>query len=178
MNRDRRKRLKPLLKFLLPRKKALELWCDLGAGSGFFSRLLQDKLPNAEIIQFDKKIKKRERGIFIQGDITKLPFRSSTFDGVLCSQVLHYFPAKIRRNIIWRISRILNSKGKFIVIEYEASQSFPWIPYPLPNKKIRKEIIELGQFREENLVKADINYRPKYALYLQKRATVDATKGA
>ena len=178
MNRDRRKRLKPLFKFLTPRKKALELWCDLGAGSGFFTRLLQDKLPNAEIIQFDKRSKKNEEGFFVQGDITKLPFRSSAFDGVLCSQVLHYFPAKIRRDIVWRISRILNPKGKFIVIEYEASQSSPWIPYPLPNEKMRGEIMRLGQFCEKKLVKADINYRPKYALYLQKRATLDATKGA
>ncbi len=168
MIQGRKKRLKPLLSFVKSSKKKQELWCDVGAGSGFFSELLQDKLLNAEIIQLDKKIRKNKRRLFIRGDATKLPFRPLAFDGVLCSQMLHYFPSESRQNITRQISDIITPEGTFIIIEYEAMQSFSWIPHPLPSEKIRREIMGQGQFCEKRLVKVDFNYRPKYALYLQK----------
>ena len=149
-------------------KRGLEWWVDLGAGSGFFTELLKQKVPNAAVVQLDVRSVRGSRGMRVRGDVRFLPFRGVSFDGGLCSQVMHYFSFRERREILRGISRILEGGGVLVVIEYNTSGRFSWIPYPLPLEEFAEEVRGFSGFVLRGMVEADLDYRPKYALYLEK----------
>ena len=166
--KTRENRLRPLLGKLQPPQRNVELWADLGSGSGFFTRILKEQISNAIVIQFDIRLPHSHKDLFVLGDIRFLPFRTISFDGILCSQVMHYFSQNERKKILHQITKVLKPNGFLVLIEYNTSRNASWIPYPLPLNDFSKELSLFPELTISEIVEADLNYRPKYALYLKK----------
>lgn len=85
---------------------------DVGCGS---SRIVQD-LPQA--VGLDVQIKKLRRistrtHKVVQATLTRLPFRSGSFQTLICSQVIEHVPEHL---VDWReMNRVLTSGGTFVV---------------------------------------------------------------
>lgn len=102
---------------------------DLGCGFGFFTQGLNGKVhPDAEITGIDRHPKYKQlflqscaeaglRGYFYSKGISFIEsFNDCSFDLVICSYALYFFPEYIKQ-----ISRLLKKDGVFIVITH----SFP-----------------------------------------------------
>lgn len=73
---------------------------DLGCGTGYFTSLLKQRYPDAQIVSFDlaeamlveTKAKQAQAGYcsVICGDMLKLPFANGVFDLVFANQVIHW----------------------------------------------------------------------------------------
>ncbi|MGH8638178.1 MAG: class I SAM-dependent methyltransferase [Burkholderiales bacterium] len=85
---------------------------DVGCGS---SRIVQD-LPNA--VGLDVQIKKLRRisprtHKVVQATLTRLPFKSGSFDTLICSQVIEHVPEPL---VDWReMNRVLTPGGTLVV---------------------------------------------------------------
>lgn len=131
-------------------------------GTAENSIIIAEKRPNTEIVGVDlskemlgiakEKIEKmRIRNIktFVM-DATNMNFDDNYFDVVLISLVLHEVDDNIRYKIMKEASRVLKSKGKIIIIEWDK-----------PKKTIQKllffiiELLEPSWFKE--FLKLDIN---------------------
>ncbi|MGH9373410.1 MAG: class I SAM-dependent methyltransferase, partial [Vicinamibacterales bacterium] len=94
--------------FVDPRTRIL----DVGCGS---SRIVQD-LPNA--VGLDVQIKKLRRisprtHKVVQATLTRLPFRSGSFETLICSQVIEHVPEPL---VDWReMNRVLAAGGTLVV---------------------------------------------------------------
>jgi SAM-dependent methyltransferase len=103
---------------------------DLGCGSGVFTNLLRrrgyqcvgvDLSPNLIAIA-----RANFSGIeFRTGDIERLPFPDSSFDGVLLSGVLHHLPERSR--CAAEVFRILRPGGKFVAFDPNRMNPFMWL---------------------------------------------------
>lgn len=69
------------------------VWLDAGCGAGTYSRLLARQ--GAEVVSIDYSIltiekarARTEGGAWVVADVTRLPFRSGEFDGILCLGVM------------------------------------------------------------------------------------------
>ncbi|MCD4746925.1 MAG: class I SAM-dependent methyltransferase [Bacteroidales bacterium] len=102
---------------------------DLGCGFGFFTRALKNKVcPDATITGLDcfKEYKNKFlnsctesgfKGKFNSSGISALnKFESNSFDLILCSYALYFFPESISE-----ISRIMKNNSIFIVITHNKS---------------------------------------------------------
>lgn len=99
---------------------------DLGCGYGRLSEKLLKDCKNVDILGIDAAktyvdIYNRDlgpRGKAIVGDIRKLPFRASSFDGVFMVTTLMYLVGKKDQDMaIGEIFRVLRPDGKFVIIE-------------------------------------------------------------
>jgi ubiquinone/menaquinone biosynthesis C-methylase UbiE len=114
-------------------------WADLGCGTGTFTLALASMLkPLSTIYALDadssslKRIPGNYNGVVIekqQGNFEKdeLPFTG--LDGILMANSLHY--VKDKTSFINKISRMLQSAGCFLLVEYDTEKSNQWVPYPL-----------------------------------------------
>ena len=94
---------------------------DLGCGTGIYTKILKNRGAIVSGIDLSPKIigiaKKNVKGIdFRVGSVSKLPYEFGTFDMVLASLVINYFPdlGKAFREI----RRILKKGGVFIFSTY------------------------------------------------------------
>ena len=63
-----------------------------------------------------QEVKKWKENDNIAADITRMPFRSNTFDGLVCIAVLHHVATKRRRVAAFReLARILSPGGRLFV---------------------------------------------------------------
>ncbi|MCX7816253.1 MAG: class I SAM-dependent methyltransferase [Syntrophales bacterium] len=99
---------------------------DLGCASGTFTEALKDRIPpDAQVLGVDIIPSYKEpfletcarvgvRGDFYGGGVSILAsLPESTFDLILCSYALYYFP-----DAIYQLSRILNKKGLLVAITH------------------------------------------------------------
>lgn len=56
------------------------------------------------------------------GDATEMPYKSSTFDLVVCMLVLHEMDHSTRMSVIDEIKRVLKSNGRIIIIDFHAGR--------------------------------------------------------
>jgi len=82
---------------------------DIGAGSG---RWL-DKFPNWTGIDIDKRSHKNKRIKY--GDITKIPFKSKTFNIALTAHILEHVPRNKTQKAINEIKRVLKKEGILVI---------------------------------------------------------------
>ena len=92
---------------------------DLGCGTGNYTAALQKVAEKVIGIDISQGMLQRARTKFpkiqfVQGDITRLPFNSNTFDGTFAIQVLHYI--KEKDLFIREVYRILQ-KGAYFAID-------------------------------------------------------------
>lgn len=104
-------------------------WLDAGCGTGRLARLLVER--GAEVVSLDGSAEMLElarghesrsqggSGLYVRGDVTALPFRDQSFDGVLCVSVIEYVtdPAVPLRDF----RRILRDDG--IVVFSQANRN-------------------------------------------------------
>jgi ubiquinone/menaquinone biosynthesis C-methylase UbiE len=91
---------------------------DLGCGTGLTSDLLVEKTSSSFGLDFTlpllKRAKKRhgQKLMTAQGDITKLPFKDKSFDGIVCFDTLEHIESI--EKAISEISRICRQDGLFL----------------------------------------------------------------
>lgn len=95
---------------------------DLAAGTGDFSRLVRERLPNARTIAVDitEPMLRVARGQGLRdavcGDATTLPFPDSTFDCVFIGYGLRNFP-NLKMSLA-EIARVTRAGGLFVSLDF------------------------------------------------------------
>lgn len=101
----------------------LQLWADLGCGSGTFTRALASLLPvGSKVLAVDKE--RQDLPNFIQADLINDDLQLGALDGILMANSLHYVMDKPQ------LIRKFNAP-KLLIVEYDTSRSNPWVPYPI-----------------------------------------------
>ncbi len=120
------------------------VWADFGAGSGAFTLALRDIAgPDIELIAVDRDrpslqtlrvaMERRFSGTrlrLLEADITgcmALP----PLDGIIAANAIHYVPAQDQEALLRRWNGYLRPEGRLVVVEYDATNGNPWVPYPL-----------------------------------------------
>jgi len=131
-------------------------WCDLGAGSGTFTRALAQLLaPGSTIyaVDFDAsaldEIYDRRKDVEIRkivGDLESATLRLPKVDGILMANTLHF----IREQSLL-LRRLLTVTDRFLIVEYERSRPHRWGPYPVSFEKLGQFFRDLGVENVEKL---------------------------
>jgi ubiquinone/menaquinone biosynthesis C-methylase UbiE len=129
----------------LLRKGILEpggTWADLGCGEGAFTLALADLIgPTGTIYAVDKnerallQLEQTMHALFpaialhsFSRDFTQ-PLSLPTLDGIVMANSLHYVRKK--EALLQRVHSYLRPGGRLLLVEYNADQGNPWVPYPL-----------------------------------------------
>jgi len=130
-------------------------WLELGCGDGAFTLALADVLgPVAEIVAVDRdpgalRTMTRRAGESFptarvearRADFTDgLP--DGPFDGVLAANSLHF--VRDRSPVLAAISLALAPEGRLVIVEYDADQGNPWVPFPFSFASWRSEAAAAG----------------------------------
>ena len=120
-----------------------QIWCDLGCGEGLFTLTLATLLAaGSTIYAVDrnqpalKRIPDEHNGVSIlksRGDLNDHNLQIPPVDGVLIANALHFIPKQ--EDLLRRLRRI---SERFLIVEYEQSQSSRWQPYPVSFQKLGK----------------------------------------
>lgn len=147
-------------------------WADLGAGEGTFTRALAGLLgPEARIYAIDHDpaairalsrladLQRVEGGsaearvIPAAGDFLELDAIPAlvgvTLDGVLLANALHF--AAEPAPLLAGIGRMLRPGGRLVVVEYDRRPGSRWVPYPVPQERLR-ELLPVVGFTEPTVV--------------------------
>lgn len=136
-NWDEEKKLKALKKLgVLEIDKTSVL--DFGCGTATYTPYLRKSFENViglDITFTNVKIAKYldETCDYVCGDGLSLPFEDSSFDAVLCGQVLHHFPDIIYP--ILEINRVLKEDGVLFIIEPNDWNPYTSFRHRFPKKK-------------------------------------------
>lgn len=126
-------------------KNEVQVWADLGAGSGLFTRALSRILKEGStIVAIDKSNSKIEGpGIkFKKGNFLDLDFEN--VDGVVMANSLHY--VKNQKHFIEKLS---TKTKRLILVEYNTDKGNLWVPHAISFKKLKSFFPEAQQIGEE-----------------------------
>lgn len=128
-----------------------QTWADLGCGTGLFTQALASFLPDRSVIYaIDRQSQSRitspighsVRIDFIRADFeTEIP-RLPKLDGLLMANALHYVADKKR--FLERIEPLLSDQALVLIVEYETTQSNPWVPYPITYRQLGELFSGIG----------------------------------
>jgi trans-aconitate methyltransferase len=131
--------------------KSGQVWCDLGAGQGLFTRALSALLPdNSTIYAVDKDAKALNR-IFVDdhvilhkvnADFTLWSDAGPLFDGILMANALHFVADK--NHLVKALLSKMKPDGVFLLIEYDLRTANAWVPYPIHKDLLEKFAAEAG----------------------------------
>jgi ubiquinone/menaquinone biosynthesis C-methylase UbiE len=124
-------------------------WCDLGCGSGTFTKALAQLLaPGSTIHAVDldqralEEIPDRHDGVEIRkivGDLRSPSLRLPSVDGILMANALHFIQ---EQHLFLR--RLLSVTDRFLIVEYERSRPSMWGPYPVGFERLCALFSEAG----------------------------------
>lgn len=133
-------------------------WADLGAGEGFFTRVLASLIPNGStVVAVDnnssslRSIQEGASEVKVSvhiGDFTSLTW-GENFEGILMANALHY--VKDQRDFLTKLTAKLSPSGRLLIVEYERRQANPWVPYPISLGKLKEIGAEAGFSSVEKL---------------------------
>lgn len=122
-----------------------QVWADLGAGTGLFTKALSTLLPvGSTIYAIDRDRKAIERistpskSVLLKKialDFVNDAFEIEPLDGILMANALHFVDEKL--SFIKKVKQTLKSSGKIIIIEYDREKSNPWVPYPTSYQSLK-----------------------------------------
>jgi SAM-dependent methyltransferase len=124
------------------------VWADLGSGAGAFTLALADLLGSgARIYSVDRDgaaLAEQRRALQSHFPSTAVRYLTADFthsldlpplDGVVMANSLHFVPYPDQPAMIRRVRSYLRPGGRLILVEYNADQGNPWVPYPLSYSK-------------------------------------------
>jgi SAM-dependent methyltransferase len=126
-----------------------QVWADLGAGVGVFTRALAALVGasgHVYAVDADGRAVRALRAwaaemsggpavTVLQADVTG-PLGLPPLDGVLLANVLHF--VRDAEAVLPRIAAGLRPGGRLVLIEYEGRRPSPWVPYPVPAARFRE----------------------------------------
>jgi len=118
------------------------VWADLGSGSGAFTLALADILGSGATIHsvdVDEAALRRQAADMAAGfpdttlvqqaaDFTQ-PLQLPTLDGIVMANSLHFVREKVP--VLNSVLQHLRRGGRLMLVEYDADEGNPWVPYPL-----------------------------------------------
>jgi len=124
-------------------------WADLGSGTGAFTSALAELMGGeGRILSVDRDSSAlAEQESTLRAQFPQLEIRMSTadftslsglsnLDGVLMANSLHF-----QRNageVLRRVSEWLAPGGSLVIVEYDIELPSPWVPYPVPFRRLVK----------------------------------------
>lgn len=125
----------------IPARAQVSAWADFGCGRGIFTKALAGLLANGSTIS---AIDKEYHRIVSPNPHVSIQFIESDFgddlpqlinlDGILMANALHY--VRDQQRFLKTLRQRLKPSGRLILVEYDTDQSNPWVPYPVPYKKL------------------------------------------
>ncbi len=117
-------------------------WADLGSGQGAFTLALADLLgPTGTIYSVDRD----PRALQVQLSAIERSFPGTTvtplvadftqrlelppLDGIVMANSLHF--ERDKTTVLRLVRTYLRPGGRLVLVEYDADQGNPWVPYPL-----------------------------------------------
>lgn len=145
-----------LIKDGVPQEHArAQVWADMGAGVGNFTRSLATLLaPSSTIYAVDRdqsSLRNLRRAIRPSPAYCRIeilyagflrPLDLPPLDGVLMANSLHF--NKDQKSLIACLLRYLRPGGRLLLVEYDVSVPRPWIPHPLSFKRLTQLAAELN----------------------------------
>ena len=117
-------------------------WADLGSGTGAFTLALADILgPRAIIHSVDldlSALRRQAADMAARFPEVRLVQQSANFngpldlpslDGIVMANSLHFVADKAP--LLLSLVAHLRAGGRFVLVEYDADEGNPWVPYPL-----------------------------------------------
>jgi SAM-dependent methyltransferase len=113
-----------------------EVWADLGAGSGTFSRALASLVgPAGRIYAVDRdpavRRLARQPGIIARHADFTTDLDLPPLDGALLANALHFVPTGQQADVLRRVAGHVESTGRIVVVEYEGRAPSRWVPFPI-----------------------------------------------
>lgn len=138
------------------------MWIDAGCGRGTYTFPLATLASQVIAVDNDPyntsflkaQLPHPTNIIVSQKDFTKDQLHSDIVDGILFGFSLHYQPNPT--NAIKNAFNHLKPNGNIVIFEYTREDPLPWVPFPLPCKKIE---LLLGQNGFTNLEVISQNVR-------------------
>lgn len=136
---------------------------DVGCGDCFFEERYPGRFVGVDV-EAGRLIRSAARGVrgILVGRGEELPFADQTFDGVLAMDVLEHLALEPAFRFLTEARRVLQKRGIFVVMTFQATQSFwdkPDHVRPYSNKWVRRVLVqEMGGFEvmEEHRFSAGI----------------------
>lgn len=129
-----------------------QVWADLGAGNGLFTRVLSTLLSNGSVIHAIDKDGKALKSIDLHNKDVKLntlelDFTCKTIpleslDGIIMANAFHYVADGMA--FMKMLKSMLNLSGRLVIIEYDRTTSNQWVPYPVSYKVLQHFAKEAG----------------------------------
>ena len=119
------------------------LWADIGAGSGTFTRSLRSLLGlNSRIYAVDRdpavlsELRTIGDGVIpVQADFSA-PFAlpgNPSLDGMLLANALHFVRNPVE--VLERLVGLLRPGARVVIVEYDRRAANPWVPYPIRSER-------------------------------------------
>jgi len=116
---------------------------DVGSGPIQFSEYLEYSrgyefrvcldLSMAALVEARKRL--QDKGLYILGDATNLPFRDNTFEGIVSLHTLYHVPADEQKTAFLEIHRVLEPTGSAVIVYSWGNHSgLMLIPVLIPHK--------------------------------------------
>ncbi|MDH5688128.1 MAG: class I SAM-dependent methyltransferase [Candidatus Bathyarchaeota archaeon] len=114
-----------------------EFFLDAGSGSiplpeyleyssGYKWRVCLDFSRKALI---EARPKAKGQGLYVLGDVTKLPFKDDVFDATVALHVLYHVPGDEQKSAVVEIHRTMKPESRCVIL-------YSW--FPIPNRIVRK----------------------------------------
>ena len=125
------------------------VWADFGAGTGTFTLALAETLgPGSSVYGVDDDagavhalgelgVSNATRIVPVKADFSRplepTALGSAPLDGILFANSLHF--VRDAGEVLSRLAKLVRSRGRVVVIEYDRRGASQWVPYPIPAAK-------------------------------------------
>ncbi len=151
----------------------VQVWADLGAGSGLFTKALSTLLHKGSTIHAVDKDARAIGSITLSTDTISLirvtaditgSLKISELDGIIIANALHYIRDK--GPFLNKLKYHLRPEGRIVLIEYDSNKGNAWVPFPISYAALTSLIAETdfsqvirleeepSRFRQGNLYSA------------------------
>ena len=141
-----------LIKKGIPPATIPQVWADLGAGTGLFTRALSTILPaGSTIYAIDQETKALDsialpsKQIVLNKvtiDFVNDPIEVEPLDGVLMANALHFVNDKVA--FMAKIRQTVKLSARIVIIEYDRDTPNPWVPYPISYQSLQHLVDGIG----------------------------------